>query len=80
MHDQKDTSLCLELLRETNMFKDDAKRVFECAIKKDTLPHEDFEYLLFVLKLEKNLDFMVHSEANEKIHALEKKYKQHHEE
>ena len=77
MYNKKDTQLLLQLLSESKMFGEAGRNVFEIGIKEETIPQEDFDYILFVLKLEKNLQFMVHEEANKKIKALQKKYNQH---
>lgn len=76
MYNKKDAQLLLQLLSETKMFGESGRKVFEIGVKEETIPQEDFDYILFVLKLEKNLQFMVHEEANKKIKVLQKKYNQ----
>ncbi len=77
MYIPKDKQLFLQLLSETQMFGEAGKKVFEVGIREETIPQQDFDYILLVLKLEKNLQFILNEEANKKIKALQKKYNQH---
>lgn len=78
MYSPKDKQLFLQLLSDTQMFGEQGRKVFEIGVKEETIPQADFDYLLFVLKLEKNMQFMVNEEANKKLRELQKKYKQPH--
>lgn len=64
----------LTLLKETRIFEDSTKQIIARACELETLPQADYDYLFDVLKLEANMNHMLDKKAEEKIHALKKKY------
>ena len=72
----RDKQLFMNLLETTGLFPDAGKLVLRRSLEDSALPHLDFHYLLFVMKMECNAKYVIDREANAMVGALKKKYHQ----
>ncbi|PIW37362.1 MAG: hypothetical protein COW24_00280 [Candidatus Kerfeldbacteria bacterium CG15_BIG_FIL_POST_REV_8_21_14_020_45_12] len=69
-----DQQIFLQLLEVTELFPPKGKAVIRMAHESKVLPAPDFEQLLFLLKLEANLMYVVDSRADSLLDQIKHKY------
>jgi hypothetical protein len=74
MKNNKDSKLLLQLLEDSELFGDKAKSVVRAAVEEKVLPQIDFEYILYILKMDKNLMHVIDTRADKMLKKLRKKY------
>lgn len=69
---KEDKELFSDLLHKTGLFDEKSQQVVKSAFENNTMPEVDAEYLLYVMKMEQNLKYLVDSRIKDRLDKLKK--------